>query len=50
MAFEQVRAYGKKEQEIVISIKVSIKAIKNGVMVYLHGQTATFTKEAIKAI
>lgn len=50
MVFVKVMDYGKKELEIVINIKVNTKAIKNGDMEFLLGQTVTFIKAVIKEI
>jgi hypothetical protein len=50
MDLEQGKDYGKKEQEIVISMKVNINTIRNGVMEYLLGQMEMYLKGIMKAI
>lgn len=48
MVLDRVRVSGKKVQETVISMKVSIKMIKSGAMGSLHGQTEIFLKETTR--
>ena len=48
MVFVKVKDYGKREPEIVINIKVNIKAIKNGDMEFLLGQMVISIKAVIK--
>jgi len=50
MDLEPGRDYGKRELEIVISMKVNTNMIRNGAMEYLLGQMEMFLKEIIKEI
>ena len=45
-----VMACGKKVQELVINIKVSIMRIRNMAMVFFHGHLVISIKEIIKRI
>jgi len=50
MVFDKVRVSGKRVQETVINMKVSIKTTKSGATGFLHGQTEIFLKETTKQI
>jgi len=50
MDFERVMECGKRVQEIVINMKVSMSMIKSMAKVYFLGQLAMSTKEIINKI
>lgn len=46
--FAPVKASGKRRQEFLTNTKANTKTIKNGATVYLHGLTATYSKETTR--